>query len=80
MFDESEERRWSEGPVWQGVCTYMHTIIRHKWKDINVLGHMYVFVLLCFYVSACLVFMHLCVFDREKERGSSCRNQGAPGL
>lgn len=24
--------------------------------------------------------MYLCVFDRERERGSSCRSQGALGL
>ena len=66
------------GPAWHHVCMYAH---KH-WKDISALGHMRMFVLLWdFMESACVCLcIFVCVWQRERERGSSCRSHGAPGL
>lgn len=71
--------RVGRGPVWQDVSTC----------QAGTSGRMLVFWgawdRLCFYAfvskSVCVcvwVFLYFCVFYRE--RGSSCRSQGAPGL
>lgn len=75
VLDQSEAHEWSEG-----LCdkTRAH-VSRHEWKDVSVLGRI-VCAFMCLYGSVCVcdVIWYFCVFCRE--RGSSCRSQGAPGL
>lgn len=59
---------------WQDMRTNTH-VSKHNWRAISVLGHLNLFAFMCLYVSVCIFVFVWC-----RERGSSCRSQGPPGL